>query len=94
MLYRDCICLWLVYYGYNKALTRETVQLYYISLAKFNKTRLYKEFYRPNLKIYIIISFNALTHSADILDINYYYSLLNVRFGSLLGPRGLLLIYI
>jgi hypothetical protein len=23
----------------------------------------------------------------------YYYSLLNVRFGSLLGPRGLLLIY-
>ena len=25
--------------------------------------------------------------------LNYYYSLLNIQFGSLLGPRGLLLIY-
>lgn len=70
MSYRDHIRSWLVYYGYNKALTRATVQLYHASLAELDKTRLYKEFWRPDLKIYIIVSSDALTHSTDIPDIN------------------------
>ena len=36
-----------------------------------DKDRLYKEFKKPNLKIYILVSFNALIHSTDIPDINY-----------------------
>ena len=36
-----------------------------------DKDRLYKEFKKPNLKIRILLSSNALTHSTNIPNINY-----------------------
>ena len=71
MLCRDCIYLWLVYYSYNKVFARVTVQFYHMSLAEFDKIRLYKEFYWPNLKICIIVFSDMLAYGVDILDINW-----------------------
>ena len=67
---RNHIHLWLVYYGYNKAFAKVTVQLYHASLAEFNKMRLYKEFYQPDSKICIIVFSDTLAHGVDILDID------------------------
>ena len=49
---------------------KRAVQLYYILLANADKDRLYKEFKKPNLEICILVSFNALTYSTNIPDIN------------------------
>ena len=35
-----------------------------------DKDRLYKEFRKPNLEIYILVSFNVLVYSINISDIN------------------------
>jgi len=40
-------------------------------LAIADKDRLYKEFRKLNSEIRILLSSNALTYGADILDINY-----------------------
>ena len=69
LLARDIICLWLVYYRYQEAQARKAVQLYYVLLATVNKDRLYKEFRKPNFKIYILVSFNILVYGTNISNI-------------------------
>ena len=48
---------------------RKAVQFYYISLTTADKDRLYKKFKKPNLKIYNLVSSNALTYSTNIFNI-------------------------
>ena len=50
---------------------KKAVQLYYISLANIDKNKLYKEFRKPNSEIRILVSSNALAHSANIPNINH-----------------------
>ena len=71
LLVKDLIYLELVYYRYQEVQARKAVQLYYTLLAIADKDRLYKEFKKPNLEIYILVSSNALTYSTNIPNINY-----------------------
>jgi hypothetical protein len=70
LLGRDTIRLWLVHYGYQEAQARRAVQLYHTLLAITDKDRLYKELRKPNSEIRILLSSNALAHSANIPDID------------------------
>ena len=71
LLSKDLICLWLVYYKYQEVQARKTIQFYYVMLAIANKDRLYQEFKKPNLEIYILVFFNALAYSTNIPNIKH-----------------------
>lgn len=70
LLCRNRIRSWLIFHGYTEAQAKNTVQVYFSSLAKPDKDALYKEFKKPDSKIRIMVCSDALAVGVDIPDID------------------------